>query len=75
MKRDSESSLESLFHRLDFEVPLVDENAPPPPWYAKASHGSPEMYEVRYMFFFKGVDVEKWKIEYEVKGPRKDCSI
>ena len=75
-KRDSESSLESLFHRLGFEVPL-DENAPPKtPWCAKASHWcSPDTYEVRYMFSFKGADVEKWKIEYEVRGPRKDYSM
>jgi hypothetical protein len=57
-KRDSgsSSSLESLFHRLDFEVPLDDENAqqhPKTPWCAKASHWcSPDTYEVRYTFFF-----------------------
>ena len=86
VKRDSGSSIESLFHRLDFEeeVPLdehanTNANAAPPtktPWCAKASHWcSPDRYEVRYMFFFKGADVEKWKIEYEVKGPKKDYSI
>ena len=86
-KRDTGSTLESLFHRVDFEeVPLDDENnnsaaAPSPspqktPWYAKASHWcSPDMYEVKYEFFFKGADVEKWKIEYEVKGPKKDYSL
>ena len=76
VKRDSGSSLESLFHRLDFEVPL-DENPPrKTPWCANASHWcSPDTYEVRYTFSFKGADVEKWKIEYEVKGPRKDYSM
>lgn len=53
------------------------ENAPPKtPWRAKASHWcSPDTYEVRYTFSFKGADVEKWKIEYEVKGPKKDYSM
>jgi len=49
-KRDSGSSLDSLFHRVDFEGP--SENAPlKSPWGAKASHWcSPDTYEVRYMF-------------------------
>ena len=75
MKRDSGSSLESQFHRVDFEVPL--ENVlPKTPWCAKASHWcSPDTYKVRYTFYFKGADVEKWKVEYEVNGPRKDYSM
>ncbi|KIM36301.1 hypothetical protein M413DRAFT_449186 [Hebeloma cylindrosporum] len=74
-KRDSGSTLESLFHRLDFEVPSG--NAPPKtPWGATGSHWcSPDTYEVRYTFSFKGADVEEWKIEYEVKGPNKDYSM
>ena len=74
-KRDSGSPLDSLFHRVDFEGP--SENAPPKmPWGAKASHWcSPDTYEVRYEFYFKGADVERWKIVYEVKGPKKDYTM
>ena len=80
VRRDSGSSIESLFHRVDFEEVPLDEhgNAPTPktPWRAKASHWcSPDMYQVQYTFSFKGADIEKWKIEYEVKGPKKDYSI
>ena len=74
-KQDSESSLDSLFHRVDFEGP--SENAPSKmPWGAKGSHWcSPNTYEVKYMFYFKGPDIEKWKIEYEVKGLKKDYTM
>jgi len=74
-KRDYSSSLDSLFHRVDFEAPS-ETALPKTPWRAKGSHWcSPDTYEVKYMFYFKGVDVEKWKIEYEVKGPKKDYSM
>jgi cation diffusion facilitator CzcD-associated flavoprotein CzcO len=82
-RRDAGSSLDSLFHRVDFDVraPLNSENAPPPPdlktpWEAKGSHCcGPDTYEVKYMFYFKGADIERWKIKYEVKGPKKDYSM
>ena len=77
-KRDPGWSLESLFHRINFEEVPLDGNASSPktPWHAKASHWcNPDMYEVRYTFSFKSADVEKWKIEYEVKGPKKDYTI
>jgi hypothetical protein len=46
------------------------------PWGAKGSHWcSPDTYEVRYEFYFKGADIERWKIEYKVKGPKKDYTM
>ena len=74
-KRDSGSSIDTLFHQIDFEVP--SESAPPKtPWGAKGSHWcSPDTYEVGYAFYFKGADVERWKIVYEVKGPKKDYTM
>ena len=82
-RQDSGSSLDSLFHQVEFDIraPLDLENAPPPPdlktpWKARGSHCcSLDTYEVRYMFYFKGADVERWRIEYEVKGPKKDYSM
>ena len=67
-KRDEAATLDYLFHQVNFE-PHSDSS----PWKAKSSHFcSPDNYEVEYTFFFKGSNLEKWNIEYEVKGPRKD---
>ena len=67
-KRDEEATLDYLFHQVNLE-PHSDSS----PWKAKSSHFcDPDNYEVDYTFFFKGANLEKWKIEYEVKGPRKD---
>jgi hypothetical protein len=67
-KRDDEGTLDRLFHPVNL-VPHSDSS----PWKAKSSHlCPPDNYEVDYTFFFKGSDLEKWVIEYEVKGPKKD---
>ena len=81
--RDEAVSLGDFFHAVDFELPPTEEarllqmsRSEKSPWRAKASHlCSPDTYEVAYTFFFEGADLNKWKIEYEVKGPRKDYSI
>jgi len=80
--RDEALSLGNLFHKVDFEVPPEEEGSPQTsrreksPWSAKASHFcSPDSYEVAYVFCFRGADLREWKVEYEVKGPKKDYSI
>jgi hypothetical protein len=70
-KRDEKFSLDYFFHRLEFVFYEGQRE-----WRAKASHFcSPDNYKVGYTFFFKGADLERWKIEYEVKGPRKDYNM
>ena len=71
-KRDDYATLDYLFHQVNLE------SSPDPskPWGAKSSHFcSPDNYEVGYNFFFKGADLERWMIEYEVKGPKKDYTM
>lgn len=81
-QRDDAVSRGSRFHQVIIEPPSLD--APPIqasqstmlPWRAKASHYcSPDTYDGSYTFFFKGADLEKWKIEYVVKGPKKDYTM
>jgi cation diffusion facilitator CzcD-associated flavoprotein CzcO len=79
-KRDEAFTLDYLFHQVNLnipEYPYTDlETLRNSPWTAKSSHFcSPDNYEVGYTFFFKGADLDKWKIEYEVKGPKKDYSM
>jgi hypothetical protein len=75
-KRDATSSLDYFFHKLEFIPRSPGDESKKSPWRAKASHFcSPDNYEVEYTFYFKGVDLQEWKIEYEVKGPKKDYSM
>ena len=70
-KRDEKFTLDYFFHSLKF-VPHEGQTE----WRAEASHFcSPDNYEVGYTFYFKGADLERWKIEYDVKGPRKDYNM
>jgi hypothetical protein len=71
--RDEAASVGSFFHRVDIKTP---DTLGLLPWKAEASHFcSPDTYEVAYTFVFNGPDLEKWKIEYEVRGPKKDYSM
>ena len=71
-KRDDYATLDYIFHQVNLESP----SDPSKPWRAKSSHFcSPDNYKVGYKFFFKGADLDKWMIEYEVKGPRKDYTM
>lgn len=45
-------------------------------WRAKASHLCIEdLYDVHYEFFFRAVNLEKWRLSYSVHGPKKDYTI
>jgi hypothetical protein len=77
-RRDEEGSPDRLFHRVDFVHVDASRDADngKQPWRAKASHFcSPDAYEVAYTFYFKGADLDKWKIVYEVMGPKKDYTM
>lgn len=75
-KRDDEATLDYLFHEVDLEAPPPVAVAQAGPWKAKSSHFcSPDSYEVEYTFYFKGADLDKWQIKYDVKGPRKDYTM
>jgi hypothetical protein len=78
-KRDDAFTLDYLFHYIRFRPESEEEQVskvPGKPWTIKARHPcGQDVYDVAYTFFFNGIDVEKWKIEYEVKGPRKDYKM
>ncbi|RYP51825.1 hypothetical protein DL768_002901 [Monosporascus sp. mg162] len=45
-------------------------------WRATASHLCVEdLYDVRYEFAFRAVNLRDWRIAYSVKGPKKDYTI
>ncbi|RYP55606.1 hypothetical protein DL769_010114 [Monosporascus sp. CRB-8-3] len=45
-------------------------------WQATASHLCVEdLYDVRYEFAFRAVNLRDWRIAYRVKGPKKDYTI
>ncbi|RYP59164.1 hypothetical protein DL770_010264 [Monosporascus sp. CRB-9-2] len=45
-------------------------------WRATASHLCVEdLYDVRYEFAFRAVNLRDWRIAYTVKGPKKDYTI
>jgi cation diffusion facilitator CzcD-associated flavoprotein CzcO len=75
-KRDATSTLDYFFHRLEFIPGSTEDEIKQSPWRARTSHFcSPDNYEVEYAFYFKGADLEEWKIEYEVRGPKKDYTM
>ena len=70
-KRDEVFTLDYLFHQIN-----ILPTEPDCPWRAKSNHiCTPDNYDVAYEFYFHGVDLLKFKISYEVKGPRKDYSM
>jgi hypothetical protein len=45
-------------------------------WRARAHHLCiKDTYDVEYEFVFQGVDVLRWSMKYNVKGPQKDYRI
>ena len=61
-----------LFHEIEFEQPETRENG----WPAKAGHLCiDDYYDVKYNFGFKAVNLDRWSIDYSVKGPKKDYTI
>lgn len=80
-ERDDAVSRGNRFHQVILEPPsdalsTQTSKSTMLPWRAKAGHYcSPDTYDGSYTFFFKGADLEKWKIEYVVKGPKKDYTM
>ena len=61
-----------LFHEIEFTQPETRENG----WPAKAGHLCiDDFYDVKYNFAFNAVNLDRWSIEYAVKGPKKDYTI
>ncbi|KAI9842446.1 MAG: hypothetical protein M1837_007115 [Sclerophora amabilis] len=71
-----EKMVDYLFHELDFSSPSNGEQAggdPSPGWLAKGHHLCVEdNYDSEYLFAFRAVALEKFRISYTVKGPNKD---
>lgn len=62
-----------LFHEIEF---LQPEQGREKGWAAKAGHLCvDDYYDVKYNFAFQAVNLREWKIEYTVKGPKKDYTI
>jgi hypothetical protein len=76
-KNDQERA-NQLFHEIDFTVPDGGkwEDEETGRWEAKATHlYKDNLYDVKYEFAFRAVNLEEWRIEYAVKGPKKDYTI
>lgn len=73
-----DKSVDYLFHELEIIPPTKskDEIKGDEPWRAKSSHLCiDDTYDVEYEFWFNGVQLSKWTMEYDVKGPQKDYRI
>ncbi|PHH78853.1 hypothetical protein CDD80_6143 [Ophiocordyceps camponoti-rufipedis] len=71
-KTDDPNRADYLFHEMEFRPRQPGHDA----WKATAGHLCiQDYYDVGYDFSFKAVNLEKWAIEYTVKGPKKDYSI
>ncbi|KAI1333209.1 hypothetical protein F5Y16DRAFT_355108 [Xylariaceae sp. FL0255] len=54
----------------------VQTQPPHEAWQAQASHLCVEdLYDVHYEFFFKAVNLQRWRLAYSVHGPKKDYTI
>ena len=68
VQEDGETA-EKFFNELVFEKPAHEDQG----WIAKGKHWcEPDMYKSLCEFRFRGCDLEKLGITYEVKGPSKD---
>ena len=75
VKTDDSLKADYIFHDIEFVIPDkdADENKG---WEAKASHLCiDDLYDVKYDFAFKAVNLANWRIRYSVKGPKKDYTI
>lgn len=72
IKPDNNKVVDYLFHDLEILPPAGKGRG----WRAKASHLCiADTYDVEYEFVFTGVNIERWRLEYSVKGPNKDYRI
>ena len=72
-----DKSVDYLFHELEIVPPAEGKELyGDEPWKAKSSHLCiDDTYDVEYEFWFDGVQLKKWTMEYDVKGPQKDYRI
>ncbi len=80
VRTDNAKMADYLFHEVEFLVPDArktdEESGQEKGWEAQAGHLCVEdFYDVRYEFRFRAVNLEDWKIGYDVKGPKKDYRI
>jgi hypothetical protein len=72
-KPDDAQRADYLFHEIEF---LPPEQGREKGWAAKAGHLCiDDFYDVSYNFAFGAVNLKEWKVEYGVKGPKKDYTI
>ncbi|KAK8049651.1 hypothetical protein PG994_011381 [Apiospora phragmitis] len=76
-KTDDNMRADYLFHDIEFIVPDADDEAAQNKgWHAKASHLCIEdLYNVKYEFKFRAVNLKEWRLGYSVNGPKKDYTI
>ncbi|KAI1496206.1 hypothetical protein F5X99DRAFT_83493 [Biscogniauxia marginata] len=83
-RTDDAARADYLFHEVEFIVdpPQEDEeeksgrDGSGVGWQARASHLCVEdLYDVRYEFGFRAVNLREWKLGYAVRGPKKDYTI
>lgn len=71
VKVDDNKKVDYLFHEIEILPPEGDSG-----WRGKAYHWcEPDKYHVEYEFRFQGVGLKEWRMEYTVKGPKKDYTI
>lgn len=71
IKTDDDKSVDYLFHEVEILPPKGSSG-----WLGKAYHWcEPDKYDVEYEFRFQGVELGVWKMQYTVKGPKKDYTI
>lgn len=69
-RTDDAARADYLFHELEFSAP------PQGGWTATAGHLCiQDFYDVQYQFSFAGVNVTDWRLQYAVRGPKKDYTI
>lgn len=80
VKPTDAKSVDYLFHQV--EIVPATQSSPQQDfsnlrgWRARSSHLCiADTYDVEYEFWFRGVALQKWKMEYEVTGPQKDYRI
>lgn len=65
-------SLDRLFHEIQFDESKLSSSLIK----ANGSHFcNPDNYTVNYEFYLKNSELNRWTIEYNVKGPKKDYKM
>ncbi|KAI0753284.1 putative pyridine nucleotide-disulfide oxidoreductase [Daedaleopsis nitida] len=77
VKPRDQKRVDYLFHRVEFAMPDgEDAEEDVRGWEARAGHLCvKDYYNVKYRFTFRAVNLERWTVEYAVKGPAKDYTL